>query len=193
MEPIFTIPYGEYAVAEYLKKHLKNISVFVPTSRQEKGVDIALIKYLENKNKVLTIQVKQSRSYEDYKVITDKNKEIPTYYGFWFRRYTISKNADWHFLVGVYPKIPKNGKKENIVRKFKWSLVILAFRKSEIVKFMNGIVKKKDKYEQDNFFDFHIDQSGNYVYQVRGTEKPVNLNIYKIENRIKEVEKDIEK
>ena len=69
MEPIFTLQYGEYAVADYLKKHLKNVSVFVPTSAQEKGIDLLLYKFKKNKHKVLTVQVKMSRTYLSEKKI----------------------------------------------------------------------------------------------------------------------------
>ncbi len=42
MQPIFTMQYGEYAVADYLKRQklLKGCSVFIPSSAQEKGIDL---------------------------------------------------------------------------------------------------------------------------------------------------------
>ena len=42
MEPIFTIQYGEFAVADYLSKKIKDASVFIPASAQEKGIDLLL-------------------------------------------------------------------------------------------------------------------------------------------------------
>lgn len=38
MHPIFTLQYGEFIVANTLSNKLKNVSVFVPTSAQEKGI-----------------------------------------------------------------------------------------------------------------------------------------------------------
>ena len=38
MQPIFTMQYGEFAVADYLSKKIKNVSVFIPASAQEKGI-----------------------------------------------------------------------------------------------------------------------------------------------------------
>jgi len=37
MDAIFTIPYGEYSVADELSK--EKLSVFIPSSRQEKGIE----------------------------------------------------------------------------------------------------------------------------------------------------------
>lgn len=36
MEPIFTMQYGEFAVADFLAKKVKSASVFIPASSQEK-------------------------------------------------------------------------------------------------------------------------------------------------------------
>ena len=37
MEPIFTMRYGEFAVVDYLSKNIKDVSVFVPASAQNRG------------------------------------------------------------------------------------------------------------------------------------------------------------
>jgi hypothetical protein len=63
MQPIFTMQYGEFAVADYLSKKIKGTSVFIPTSAQEKGIDLLLYRYDNGCNKVNTIQVKMSRTY----------------------------------------------------------------------------------------------------------------------------------
>lgn len=42
MQPVFTLQYGEFAVADYLSKSIKEASVFIPSSAQEKGIDLLL-------------------------------------------------------------------------------------------------------------------------------------------------------
>ena len=63
MEPIFTMQYGEFAVADYLAKKIKNASVFIPASAQEKGIDLLLYRHANGCNTTNTIQVKMSRTY----------------------------------------------------------------------------------------------------------------------------------
>ena len=70
MEPLFSIEYSEYCVADTLSKLLYtpkqfNVSVFVPTSRQEKGIDLMLYRHEDATchNFTATIQVKSSRVY----------------------------------------------------------------------------------------------------------------------------------
>ena len=36
MQPVFTLQYGEFAVADYLSKNIKEASVFIPSSRTGK-------------------------------------------------------------------------------------------------------------------------------------------------------------
>ena len=55
MEPIFTIQYGEFAVADYLSKHIKGTSVFIPASAQEKGIDLLLYRHCNGCNTTNTI------------------------------------------------------------------------------------------------------------------------------------------
>jgi hypothetical protein len=43
MEPVFTIPYSKYAVAQQIRSHFPlsdGYSLYAPMSRQEKGVDL---------------------------------------------------------------------------------------------------------------------------------------------------------
>lgn len=63
MQPVFTLQYGEFAVADYLSKNIKEASVFIPSSAQEKGIDLLLYKFSNGVNLINTIQVKMSRAY----------------------------------------------------------------------------------------------------------------------------------
>ena len=47
-----------------LCKLLKNCSVFVPVSSQEKGIDLLLYQYKNNQTKTIGVQVKMSRTYQ---------------------------------------------------------------------------------------------------------------------------------
>jgi hypothetical protein len=65
MEPVFALPYSEYLAANLLSHHFKakaGYSIFVPASRQEKGVDILLAKR-DGLLKCAAFQVKSSRTY----------------------------------------------------------------------------------------------------------------------------------
>lgn len=55
MQPVFTLQYGEFAVADYLSKSIKEASVFIPSSAQEKGIDLLLYKFSNGVNLLNTI------------------------------------------------------------------------------------------------------------------------------------------
>ena len=57
MEPIFTMQYGEFAVADYLSKQVKNASVFIPASAQEKGIDLLLYRHTNGCNMYVTFSL----------------------------------------------------------------------------------------------------------------------------------------
>ena len=61
MEPVFTLPYPEFCVAQQLTKHFprrRGYSLYVPASRQEPGVDLLLARRRAGRAKVACIQVK---------------------------------------------------------------------------------------------------------------------------------------
>ncbi len=86
MQPIFTMQYGEFAVADYLSKHIKEASVFVPASAQEKGIDLLMYKFTNGTNLINTIQVKTSRTY--YNISSRYQGTL------WFNRFEPQDNAD---------------------------------------------------------------------------------------------------
>ena len=105
MQPIFTMQYGEFAVADYLSKKIKGVSVFIPASAQEKGIDLLLYRHDHGVNKSNAIQLKMSRTYYNEK----KDSGFPYY--LWFNRFLIQPNASWYILVGIYAKHPDNAEK----------------------------------------------------------------------------------
>lgn len=118
MQPIFTMQYGEFAVADYLSKKIKGTSVFIPASAQEKGIDLLLYRYDNGCNKTNTIQVKMSRTYYNDK----EDSGYPFY--LWFNRFPVQQNANWYILVGIYAKHSDDVKNAG-AKSTKWDTIML--------------------------------------------------------------------
>lgn len=62
MDPVFTLPWTEFSMANALSKSFKKkdgYSLLVPLSREEKGIDLVLLRKDSNgKSKAVTLQVK---------------------------------------------------------------------------------------------------------------------------------------
>lgn len=157
MEPIFTLQYGEFAVADYLSKNIKDVSVFIPASAQEKGIDLLLYKFCNGVNLINTIQVKMSRTYYDI------NKK---YQGtLWFNRFVPQDNADWFILVGIYADLPVE--REVSAKSTQWNTIMLAFKNNEMKKFMDEVRLKKNPEQEDKMFGFGFN-GANEIRQTRG-------------------------
>src|SRR2546421_8558263 len=66
MDPVFTLQWPEFVVAHRLQQRLPKkdgYSVLIPLSRQEKGIDLAILKKLGGAHRTITIQIKASRTY----------------------------------------------------------------------------------------------------------------------------------
>ena len=178
MGPIFTLQYAEYLVAEYLAKKL-SASVFVPSSAQEKGIDLLLYRYDETKgNTTTTIQIKMSRTYFGNK------KNLPGYDNhLWFNRFQIMDNAGWFILVGIYPILAGKGS----VKDYRWENIMLAFTNSEMKKFMSEVKQKKNPQMDDKMFGFSFDNSKS-IFQTRGYPTYRDMSSKLIENRMAEID-----
>ena len=173
MNPIFTLQFNEWTVAEELKEKFKDCSVFIPLSRQEKGIDLLLYSYAEHQN-MLTFQVKSSRTY------LDKTKEV-YYANMFFNRFSVHKNADWYILCGICP-LPTDEQLTN----FKWKNIMLAFTNNEMQEFLDNIHTKKDITKQDSKFQISFNLNGEF-FLTRGCTERKNLNKYLFENRINDI------
>ncbi len=183
MEAIFSLPYSEYATILQLQKHLtrkKGYAIFVPTSRQQKGIDF-LIQNTRTK-KVLTVQVKSSRSWvHTDPVIAEQKKEY--LYNFWFanfmKNYTPAL-ADIYILFGLYPVYHPS---KNIKSKGQfWKSLVLVFTDEE----MGGILKQiktKRTGNPDRFFYIAFTTTSDVVC-TRGFSSPSNLAPHVLERRI---------
>ena len=179
MEPIFTMQYGEFAVADYLSKKIKDASVFIPASAQEKGIDLLLYRHLNGCNTTNTIQVKMSRTYYSEK----STAEFPYY--LWFNRFPVQKNANWYILVGIYAKRPEDVATAK-AKSTSWDTVMLAFTNKEMAAFMAEVKQKKDPTKDDKMFGFGFDDE-KHIAQTRGYATVRDMSHYLIENRIDEI------
>ena len=97
--------YSEYETILQVQKYFKKsggLSVFIPVSRQQKGIDFVIV---NTKNrKTLTVQVKGSRSYTRTEIPKRSKKELFKY-NFWFNNFLhryFKGQADVYILFGLY-------------------------------------------------------------------------------------------
>lgn len=176
MQPIFTLRYGEFAVADYLSKNIKEASVFVPSSAQEKGIDFLLYKFSDGVNLINTIQVKMSRAY--YNMNSKYQGTL------WFNRFEPQDNADWFILVGIYANYPKDV--DSSINAFNWDTIMLAFKNKEMKQFMDEDWLKTDIERKDKMFGFGFNGKKE-IRQTRGYIEERDMTSYLIENRIEEI------
>lgn len=184
MQPIFTMQYGEFMVADYLSQKLKRISVFIPASAQEKGIDILLYRFNNerNRNTVCTIQVKMSRIYYS-KAKTKIANKFPYY--IWFKRFDTQPNADWYILMGIYAKLPMEEPRSKYTDT-KWDRIMLAFTNQEMTDFISGLRQKRDPAKQDTMFDFGFNDVKE-IYQTRGYPEIRRMDHFLLDNRLEEI------
>lgn len=174
MEAIFTLPYSEYEVINVLKKHLtkkEGYAIYIPTSRQQKGVDLIIHNY--KSNKIARVQVKSSRAY------VEKDGS----FGLWFNNF-LSKyeknNADFYILFGLYPEYEE---KRNIKKGNFWKEVLLCIAEDEMFGFLDQVKTKKGI--SDRFFGFNF-VTPDDIKCIRGP-KDFDVKQYLIKSQIKEL------
>lgn len=184
MNPIFTLQVGEYFVAEELRKRLENVSVFVPASPQEKGIDLLLYSFdAKGAAKTQTVQVKQSRTYE----LEDG------WYDLFFNAFPVRERTDWFILVGVYPAKKDASKKDNL-HNLEWKKIFLAFNNSEMKEFIEGLRQKKDPSKQDEYFGFkfRVSKKGEVqIFHTRGAVEERKIDEHLLANQIKILAEDL--
>lgn len=181
MEPIFTLSYTEYCIANYLADHFKRkdgFSVHAPLSRQEKGIDLILTKRRGTTCASVSIQVKASRTYPSK---PPKRKTTKRYtFNTWFNRFEVPEEADFFTLVGIYP--PQENRTKKNMRSW-WSPIILMLTQSEMKDFMDSVKTKKGK--EDKMFGFGFDEPS-FIYHTRGNQdfNIKDVSHFLIEHRI---------
>lgn len=176
MEGIITLPYSEYDVINKMSKLLKKsdgYSFYIPTSRQQKGVDFVILK--EKSNKHLRIQVKSSRSY-----VKGDN------FFLWFNNFVDKyeeDNADLYVLYGLYP-ILKEGHKVSTKKKA-WNSVILCFNEKEMHEFLKQVKTKKTN-KNDKFFGVKFTNPDRITTE-RGFTQEQDISKHLLENYLKTI------
>jgi hypothetical protein len=185
MDAIFTLPYSEYAAANMLAKAFKSTagySIFVPTSRTEKGVDLLLARRAGGLTRALTIQVKSSRTYVGTPAIRKVKNRRFKYYT-WFNRFKVPPEADYFILFGLFPANQDTSKK---VAESWWQSMCLVFSNQEMSEFMEKIKTKKGT--PDNMFSFGFD-TPKEIFLTRGNETNMQLDYskYRFDLQVKEL------
>ena len=186
MEGIFTLPYSEYEVIVQLQKKFskqEGFSFYIPTSRQQKGIDFII--HNNKKNKMMRIQVKSSRSYINTPKIlkSGKVKSVKYKYNLWFNNF-IDKydknNADYYILFGLFPVYnqDENIKSKNVF----WKSLILCFNEKEMQDLLKKVKTKREKKE-DKFFGFGFNTEKE-IFATRGFLNEENKSDFLLDNKI---------
>lgn len=164
MDPIFTIQWPEFLLANRLQRLLprsEGFSVFVPVSRQKKGIDLAIIrKQPQLATKVATIQVKASRTYSPNPPKRKSTKRFRFYT--WFNRFLVPDEADFFLLIGMYA--PDAARTTRVSADWYKDCTLL-FTSKEMKHFMSSCLTVKGK--EDKMFGFGFDDEQKVV-QTRG-------------------------
>ena len=162
MDPVFTLPYSEFRVANRLAELFKKqdgYSILLPLSRTEKGFDLALLKQNGIKRNVITIQVKTSRTYGGKRESAERFAHDT-----WFQTFSVPRETDWIFLVGMYPNSEDKTRKSSATW---WQEIILCFSREEMTGFLSRV--KTRKGTPDKFFGFGFNEPTT-IYQTRGDQ-----------------------
>lgn len=174
MDNIFVLQYSEFIVAKELSSFLsksKGYSILIPTSRQQKGFDLAIYNF--KSKKTVTVQVKSSRVYMDKPDKKGTKRQFNT----WFNRFDIEKGAaDFYALACFYPVNAKRNFKRS-KKPTKWyAPLILLFQEREMIAFLRETTKKHSG-GIDSSFGFGFDEIS-AIYINRGATKNKNISQY---------------
>jgi len=166
MEPIFTLPYSEWVVAEELGKLLPTrdgYSIFVPLSRQEKGVDILVTRRVHRQTHAVTVQVKFSRAYNQP---DSRGHKFET----WFNNFEVPEQADFLVLVSLYPTDQETNRSKSPSC---WKPLVLLFDQKEMQTFLASV--KTRGGTRDKMFGFGFSDPKS-VIQTRGDQQGRKLD-----------------
>jgi hypothetical protein len=175
MEPIFSLPYSEFCVAQQLARLLpakQGYSLYAPVSRQQKGVDLLIARRRNQKIRVASIQVKSSRTYSNPKT-TVRAKKPWLLYNTRFNNFECPAEADFFCLVSLYPE--KDSAKRRELGTW-WAPQILLFSQKEMRRFLRSVRTVGGK--RDPFFGFGFDKAEESV-QNRGDSRQRYLDFSK--------------
>jgi len=188
MEPVFTLPYSEFAVVQEIGLHLKKgdgFSAYVPLSRQQKGVDFVIHNHNQVTNKYARFQVKASRPHPP--------RESSRYqYTLLFNNFigNYSEGAcDFYCLFGLYPDYVSSERISD--KNAAWHHLVLCMADTEMKRFLEGVRTKKDPLKADKFFYVELGAikkgQPSIVEATRGLSKPRDLREYLLPSRIDDI------
>lgn len=181
MQPVITLQYGEYLVVDKLSKEFKGKSVFVPSSSQQKGIDLMLYDEHSNK-KFLTIQVKSSKSHIDYDYAHNK-KRGKYLFNWWFPNFNTYESADLFLLCGIFPKFENLADGTINLKSKQLELQILVFKYQEMKGILENARQKKNPNKYDDLgFGF---SNNNEIFLTRGCSEVQDFSKYLFKNRKK--------
>jgi hypothetical protein len=166
LEPVYTIPYGEFCVAQQLSRLLPKgdgFSIFAPISRQEPGVDLMLSRRTRGRTRVAAIQVKTSRTYS--RPTATKRTKRPYRYHTWYNNFDCPPEADFFCLVALYPAVDTAQMRE---LGSWWSPQILVFSQREMRRFLRSV--RTVAGHPDRMFGFGFNTAAEAI-QLRGDPK----------------------
>ncbi|OGW38686.1 MAG: hypothetical protein A2Y97_12275 [Nitrospirae bacterium RBG_13_39_12] len=187
MEPVFTVQWPEFVVAERLRKLLparNGYSVLIPLSRQEKGIDLAVLRAMKSDQSfVITIQVKASRTYLPPQPKLETT--IRYKYYTWFKRFDVPDRADFVILFGMYA--PDLGRTRRVSSTWYRDCSLL-FTKEEMCNFIANC--KTIKGKPDRMFGFGFNDLSSIIL-TRGdmSRSQKDFSKYLLDKRINEIKR----
>jgi hypothetical protein len=129
-------------------------------SRQERGVDLVLARRVRGRTRVVTIQVKSSRTYS--RPGTGSRTKRPFRYYTWFNNFAFPSEADVCILVSLYPAVDTAQRHE---LGSWWSPQLMVFTKAEMKRFLRSVSTVRG--HADKMFGFGFNDPSQ-VFQTRG-------------------------
>jgi len=185
----FSIEYPEFHISNTLSEYFKkkdDFSISIPLNRQQKHYDLLLFK-ADNK-KCMTIQVKSSRTWMNFK---KKKRSKKTQYNFesWIQNFSnkyghVSDLVDYFFIFITYPEFDT----ETFRPKTKFNVKTLVFKNSEMNSLFQNIKRTKSG-NPERFFGFGFNIAQTSIYGSRGLDHLPNIDYtnHLFENRIEEL------
>ena len=182
MDPVFTLQWPEFLMANRLQDLLpksQGYSVLVPASRQERGIDLAIIrKKIKSKSRVVTIQIKASRTYLQVPPRRETTQRMR--FHTWFNRFDVPEEADFCLLVGMYA--PNSSQTTGVGPEWYRDCTLL-FTLQEMKDFMSTCLTVGGKPDGKFSFGFNDDSR---IVQTRGDQdrRSKDFTRYLLDKRI---------
>lgn len=111
MEPVFTLPWPEFHLAGRLQAKFPKsaaYSLMIPMSRQEKGIDLAILKRTPTGSRCATFQVKASRTWisSGERIVRPRTGRRIFRYTMRFNNFPLPEQADFFLLSGMFAPDP---------------------------------------------------------------------------------------